>query len=65
MPKPKSPRPQRVTISVNFDAELPADFNDLDVITLDLDVTKIRIDGEFGPLKGARITGYATQSIER
>lgn len=56
-------RTKKVVISVDLEAEVPVGAF-TDPITLDLDVAAIRIDGEDGPLPGAKVTGYTTQHIE-
>lgn len=56
-------RTKKIVISVDLEAEVPVGAF-TDPITLDLDVAVIRIDGEDGPLPGAKVTGYTTQNIE-
>lgn len=56
----------KIDINVSFTAVVPDGTGEEEIsrITLDLDPSLVRVDGDEGPLEGARVTGYTTESVE-
>ena len=63
--KPNFITMKRIMITVELSAEVPdsTSAEDLASLSLALDVTQIRLDGEDGPIPGARVCEYMTVEV--
>lgn len=55
-----------ITLTTTFVATVPADMSDDEIqdIGLQLDVSKITIRTFAGPIKGAQVVSYTTESVQ-
>lgn len=54
-----------ITVQVEFMAQVPDNTSpdDIEVITCDINPDLIKLHGQAGEIKGAKVTGYATTAV--
>lgn len=54
----------KIQADVRFDLEVPDDWDgDPDEISFEIPYEQMRVDGEAGPIEGAKVLGYCTTNV--